>query len=189
MHSSPRSHSGKKDPRPAMHAVLLRRLVSLATQQQHTYTHTTHIHSIDTHTHTAHAHTTHTHTPRTHTHTTHTYSHIQTQRQTLTADRRSCQSAVGDLRGRLRRHARDRSHLTAGAGQPPQDGLSTNKMALITSDCGAILLPDHQMALITSDYVPFRKPCRLKTGCPGPGRASHDLQLQSLWRIHTAAVG
>ena len=34
-----------------------------------------------------------------------------------------------------------------------QHGLSTNKTALITSDCGATCVHDHQMALITSGRV------------------------------------
>ena len=40
-----------------------------------------------------------------------------------------------------------------GAGTP-QHGLSSNKMALITSDCGAMHAHGHQMALITSECVP-----------------------------------
>ena len=35
----------------------------------------------------------------------------------------------------------------------PQNGLSSNMMALITSDCGAMRLPEHQMALIASGCV------------------------------------
>ena len=34
---------------------------------------------------------------------------------------------------------------------PPQHGLYSNQMALITSDCDAMRFHDHQMALITSD--------------------------------------
>ena len=32
----------------------------------------------------------------------------------------------------------------------PQNGLSSNMMALMTSDCGAMRLPEHQRALIAS---------------------------------------
>ena len=35
-----------------------------------------------------------------------------------------------------------------------QHGLSSNAMALITSDCVAVCIHDHQMALITSDCAP-----------------------------------
>ena len=45
---------------------------------------------------------------------------------------------------------------------PPQHGLSSNKMAPITSDCGATRLHAHQMALITSDCVPVQ-------ACPESG--------------------
>ena len=37
-----------------------------------------------------------------------------------------------------------------------QHGLSSNKMALITSYCGAMRTHEHQIALITSECVPFR---------------------------------
>ena len=93
-----------------MHAVLLRRLVSLATQQQHTYTHTTHIHSIDTHTHTAHAHTTHTHTTHTYTHNTHILTHTDTE-----TDTNSRPSVLPVCRGRS---ARPPSPPCSGS-QPP----------------------------------------------------------------------
>ena len=36
---------------------------------------------------------------------------------------------------------------------PPQHGLSSNTMALITSDCGAMRLPEHQIAIIASGCV------------------------------------
>ena len=50
----------------------------------------------------------------------------------------------------------------AGAG-PPQHGLSSNTMARITSDCCALRLPEHQMAVITAgdekprtaDYISY----------------------------------
>ena len=42
-----------------------------------------------------------------------------------------------------------------GAGTP-QHGLSSNKMAPITSDYGTMCSPAHQMALITSGFVPSR---------------------------------
>ena len=37
---------------------------------------------------------------------------------------------------------------------PPQHGLSSNKMALITSYCDAMRTHEHQMALITSECAP-----------------------------------
>ena len=39
--------------------------------------------------------------------------------------------------------------------ESPEHGLPTNKIALITSDFGAMRIHDHQMARITSDRVPF----------------------------------
>ena len=44
--------------------------------------------------------------------------------------------------------------LGSGVTPPPQHGLSPNKIALITSYCGAMRTHEHQMALITSEYVP-----------------------------------
>ena len=41
-------------------------------------------------------------------------------------------------------------------GHPPQHGLPSDKMALITSDCDKTRPPEHQMALITSDCALFR---------------------------------
>ena len=45
--------------------------------------------------------------------------------------------------------------LATGVG-PPQHGLSSKKMARITSDCVAMCIHKEQMALITSDCAPFR---------------------------------
>ena len=42
------------------------------------------------------------------------------------------------------RHARN--NLKKSVRDPPQHGLSSNTMALITSDCGKNALPEHQMA-------------------------------------------
>ena len=50
-------------------------------------------------------------------------------------------------------------------GGPHTNGLSSNKMALITSDRGAMRLLAHQMALIASSWVPGG-------GAPGPGPLS-----------------
>ena len=89
------------------------------------------------------------------------------------------------------RDCRPRGPQTAGADCPPKT------MALITSDCGTTRLPGHRMARITSGCALFR------CGCIGaastcwtsrtpahrsPFRCGHGLQLQSLWRIPTAAV-
>ena len=51
-------------------------------------------------------------------------------------------SAVG--RGGHRSQVRD-----------PQPGLFSNTMTLTTSDCDALRIQEHQMALITSEWVPF----------------------------------
>ena len=48
-----------------------------------------------------------------------------------------------------------RLHTAAVRGPPPH-GLSSNTMALITSDCDAMRSAPHQMARITSDCAPFR---------------------------------
>ena len=53
---------------------------------------------------------------------------------------------------RRRRRNRPRSRPLCKCGTP-QHGLSSNTMALITSDCGAMRLPAHQMALIASGCV------------------------------------
>ena len=55
-----------------------------------------------------------------------------------------------------------------GPSAPPQHGLSSDKMALITSDRGEMRIPAHQMALNTSgchrraDH-PGRRPAQLTT--------------------------
>ena len=91
-----------------------------------------------------------------------------------------------------------------GAGAPPQRGLSSHAMARITSDCGAMRLPERELALIASglrcvhsavagpdDRRGRRRELRAQRDrlvlCRA-GAANHGLQLQSLWRIPTAAV-
>ena len=46
--------------------------------------------------------------------------------------------------------AEDRAHRIGQVLIPPQHGLSSSTVAVITSDCGATRLPAHQMALIAS---------------------------------------
>ena len=53
---------------------------------------------------------------------------------------------------------------------PPQPGLSSTKMALITSECGTVHFYQHQMALITSGCVPFSK----LSASSGPDAASAE---------------
>ena len=47
---------------------------------------------------------------------------------------------------------------TSVRAPPHKYGLPTDTMALITSDCGATRLREHQTALITSDCAPSRPP-------------------------------
>ena len=48
------------------------------------------------------------------------------------------------------------SHWSARRCASPQHGLSSNKMARITSDCDAMRTHEHQMGLITSDCDAMR---------------------------------
>ena len=50
----------------------------------------------------------------------------------------------------------------------PQHGLSSNKIALITSDCGTNAIPRHQMALITSECGPSRRLAASRSGWSVP---------------------
>ena len=54
--------------------------------------------------------------------------------------------------------------LGSGVTPPPQHGLSPNKIALITSYCGAMRTHEHEMALITSGLVNA-------TSCASPSAA------------------
>ena len=60
---------------------------------------------------------------------------------------------------------------------PPQHGLSSKTMARITSDCVAMCLHAHQMALITPDCAPFRK-CGLRTGVAVEGSADGQVWVE-----------
>ena len=67
--------------------------------------------------------------------------------------------------------AKPPAELLAGV-PPPQHGLSSNKMALITSDCDAMRAPEHQTALITPECAPFRADHPTgRLARPGPGVA------------------
>ena len=74
-------------------------------------------------------------------------------------------------------------------------GLSYKKMALITSDCGAMRLPAHQTALIASQSPSRRSGGGRSSGTGRSGRSkstsitvSRGLQLQSPWILPAAAV-
>ena len=51
---------------------------------------------------------------------------------------------------------------------PPRMDYTRNQMALITSDCDAMRIHDHQMALITSDRRP-------RVEARGAGSSSHNM--------------
>ena len=71
---------------------------------------------------------------------------------------------------------------------PPQHGLSSNKMALITSECDAMRAHEHQMALITSYCGAMQLGGAVQCLCPGvpvlqaqgrpPGRPRQDRLLR-----------
>ena len=70
-------------------------------------------------------------------------------------------------------------------------GLQADTMALITSDCGAMLLPEHRMALITSVWRRRWSRCGTRTSTSQSPRWCGQplcLQLQSPWAIPPAAV-
>ena len=71
----------------------------------------------------------------------------------------------------------------------PQHGVSSNQLALITSDCDAMRLREHQMALVTSDCAPSRRPARRRgrdslRGPAGGATASNDANQPQV--LHTS---
>ena len=76
--------------------------------------------------------------------------HFTASQRHFTASQRHFTANQPQSRPRCRAPGRPFLFSPACAQRPPQHGLSSDNMALITSDCGTVCSLEYQMALITS---------------------------------------